>query len=288
MNRTTLFALAAILAAAGCSSSDNGAAPGAGGSGAANAAGTGGTAGSGGTSAAGTGGAAAAGAGGSGGGSGGTDGGAQGAVPAAGMFVWTVGGETLSASNADLPLSASYIEGVANGAKAMTLIISGRLKTGESCQLTGQFEALPPPAGVYPIVANAIDGSFTAACSSGTVANGANASAFVSRSGQVVLTKSDVGDIAGTFAMQAAPLLPLNSPATAYSGGFNEPCAYANTNAQCAAHAAGSGGTCADLLACCNGSALKAICMPSYTAYMTNGDVACGNFLAVNKSSLCP
>jgi hypothetical protein len=69
MNRTILFALAAILAAAGCSSSDNVAAAGAGGSGGTSAAGAGGSGGtsaagaggSGGTSAAGAGGTAGAG-----------------------------------------------------------------------------------------------------------------------------------------------------------------------------------------------------------------------------------
>jgi len=51
------------------------------------------------------------------------------------------------------------------------------------------------------------------------------------------------------------------------------------------------GGTCADLLACCNASSasLKATCMQAYTSEMQlGGDLACGVALSTLKSTFCP
>jgi hypothetical protein len=243
---------------------------------------------------------ASAGAGGASGATGAAGSAAQGTVPATGMFVWMVNGQTLTVStapNAANPvaaLSVGYVEGAnAKDAKSFTINISGHIyPTGESCQLKGQFLTVPPPAGTYPLVATDTDGSFTAACSSGMIdpANPSATMVLVSRSGQVVLTKSGVGDIEGTFAMQGAPLFPLNGPSTAVSGGFNVACSagVAPTSSSCTAHTAGSG-TCADLLACCNKpNAMKFLCMSYYTSLMSIGDASCGNELAVAQTSLCP
>lgn len=51
-----------------------------------------------------------------------------------------------------------------------------------------------------------------------------------------------------------------------------------------------TGGTCADLLACCNKASapLKPSCMQIYTAVKPSGDATCGAELAGLKSSLCP
>ncbi len=50
------------------------------------------------------------------------------------------------------------------------------------------------------------------------------------------------------------------------------------------------GGTCADLLACCNQAAanLKSACMMTYSAAMPSGDTACGLVLSGAKSAFCP
>jgi hypothetical protein len=257
------------------------------------AADTGGTPGMGGGP--GAGGEATGGAGGTGVGGAGT--GPAGTVPASGMFVWMVNGQTLIASNVDPSNAAAFLEvGYTEGAtmkdaKSLLITIAGRLMNGESCSLVGQFQAVPPPAGTYPIVAKAIDGSFTATCANGMIVNNTAPMVLSSLSGQVVLTKSVVGDIEGTFAMQAAPFLSAPPvPATAFSGGFNMGCSgiVAMTSSSCTAHTAGAG-TCADLLACCNKpNALKVLCMGYYTGLMTFGDASCGNLLAVSQTSLCP
>jgi hypothetical protein len=54
---------------------------------------------------------------------------------------------------------------------------------------------------------------------------------------------------------------------------------------------AGSSGTCADLLACCNAAtvaAYKTACMTAYTQLLSSGDAACGLELATLKGSFCP
>ncbi len=51
------------------------------------------------------------------------------------------------------------------------------------------------------------------------------------------------------------------------------------------------GGTCADLLACCNAATtdqIKSACMTAYNAVMGQGDAACGPVLMSLKASVCP
>ena len=50
------------------------------------------------------------------------------------------------------------------------------------------------------------------------------------------------------------------------------------------------GGTCADLLACCNRASdtLKQQCMMIYEAALPNGDMTCGAALGALKASYCP
>jgi hypothetical protein len=53
----------------------------------------------------------------------------------------------------------------------------------------------------------------------------------------------------------------------------------------------GSGGTCADLLACCNAApndGLKNACQTLYNSDKSLGDAFCGNYLALIKASTCP
>ncbi|HEX3698066.1 MAG TPA: hypothetical protein VH374_22030 [Polyangia bacterium] len=52
-----------------------------------------------------------------------------------------------------------------------------------------------------------------------------------------------------------------------------------------------AGGTCADLLACCNAATndgLKNACQTVYNSDKSQGDSSCGTYLAIIKSSVCP
>jgi hypothetical protein len=62
------------------------------------------------------------------------------------------------------------------------------------------------------------------------------------------------------------------------------------TGATGGAGGTGGGGTCADLLACCNAASeqLKPGCMMAYNAAVGQGDATCGALLTTLKSTLCP
>jgi len=164
--------------------------------------------------------------------------------------------------------------------------VQGLLSTGEMCSLLGQFSAaVPPPVGEYPVapLANTQpNASFVSYCAAGLVANGGNT--LTATGGKVDLTVSTVGDVEGTFSLVAAPFGSGTAP-TAIVGGFNVACIFAD-GPHCAAYSdTPSGGTCADLLACCAGDTG---CMAYYTSSMPNGDAACGRVLTANKATYCP
>ena len=106
-------------------------------------------------------------------------------------FHWTLNGQTSGVdSNANL---ASYMEIVPDSPGPYGIQISGEdPTTAFICSLKGEVSVLPPATGTYPISLGPQSGAFMLDCHDWGAAPGS-----------VVLTKSTVGDIEGTFAAQS-------------------------------------------------------------------------------------
>ncbi|HEY2901354.1 MAG TPA: hypothetical protein VGL59_12310 [Polyangia bacterium] len=208
-------------------------------------------------------------------------------APAPGTFEWTVNGITLTATATMFNgiLLAAYSVGATVDGKAFSFDVQGLTARGEMCALGGTFTAaVPPPAGTYPILTAsqaAMDGWFFAGCASGTLAS--NARLVYATDGHVVLDKSEVGDVEGSFEMQAPPAAS-GGPATTITGRFNVGCV-ANQPKRCGPFTSPSGGTCADLSACCGADAA---CMVLRAGAMQNGDAACARTLMGLAWMYCP
>lgn len=208
-------------------------------------------------------------------------------IPAPGTFEWTVNGTTLTATatmSSGIFLAAYSVGATVDG-KAFSFDVQGLTASGEMCTLGGTFAAaVPPPAGTYPILTApraAMDSWFFAGCASGTLAS--NAPRVYATDGQVVLDTSAVGDVEGSFEMQAPPAAS-GGPATSITGRFNLGCV-ANQPKRCGPFTSPSGGTCADLSACCGADAT---CMGLLVGAMPNGDAACARTLMGWAWMYCP
>ena len=208
-------------------------------------------------------------------------------VPASGTFEWTVNGTTLTATATMFNgiLLAAYSVGATVDGKAFTFDVQGLTANGEMCGLEGTFAAaVPPPAGTYPILKApqpAMDSWFFAGCASGTLLSGAHL--VYATDGHVVLDKSEVGDVEGSFEMQAPPAAS-GGAATSITGRFNLGCV-ANQPKRCGPFTSPSGGTCADLSACCGADAS---CGALLAGAMANGDAACARALMGLAWMYCP
>jgi hypothetical protein len=206
------------------------------------------------------------------------------AIPTAGMVVWMANGQTFTASNG-VRNDAYHVDTITIDSRAFQMGIMGFTDVNETCLLVGQFSQIPPPVGTYPLVDAAVTTTLSNDSFVGTLTFSGPTLRATSHCGQVVLTKSEIGDIEGTFVMEAVPY-PLNPPKMTIVGAFNVGCL---AGMPCGPYS--TAGTCVDLLACCDRAAsgpAKDLCMTSYTAAMMNGDTACGNTLAVQKQDLCP
>src|SRR5450432_4229535 len=178
-------------------------------------------------------------------------------VPAPGTFEWTVNGTTFTATATMFNgiFQAAYSVGATVDGKAFTFDVQGLTASGEMCGLEGTFAAaVPPPAGTYPILTApqpAMDSWFFAGCASAPRAT--NTPLVYATDGHVVLDKSEVGDVEGSFEMQAPPAA-AGGPATSITGRFNVGCV-ADQPKRCGPFTSPSGGTCADLSTCCGADA---------------------------------
>jgi hypothetical protein len=104
--------------------------------------------------------------------------------------------------------------------------------------------------------------------------------------GDVVLAKSERDDVQGTFVLRgtSGDLPPRSLVVT---GGFNLGCTVSIDNVRICGplSTSPSGGTCADLLACCTPD--NPTCMQIYNMASPNGDVACGRVLTAFRPTLC-
>jgi hypothetical protein len=208
-------------------------------------------------------------------------------APAPGTFEWTVNGTTITATATMFNgiLLAAYSVGATVDGKAFTFAVQGLTTSGEMCGLEGTFAAaVPPPAGTYPILKApqpAMDSWFFAGCASGTLLSGAHL--VYATDGHVVLDKSEVGDVEGSFEMQAPP--PASGGAdTSITGRFNVGCV-ADQPKRCGPFTSPSGGTCADLSTCCGADAT---CNALLDGAMPNGDAACARTLMGWAWMYCP
>jgi hypothetical protein len=221
------------------------------------------------------------------------DGSAEGGLAEADFFEWTQDGRTTAAT------MKTYHVGATLDGSLFTVTIQGVAPLGVTCFLSGQFAtAVPPVAGTYPIAPTLDgtrevplpDGAFGLACQPSTIPDGG----FVldpGVSGQVVLTSSGDGRLAGTFTAEAAQLRISGSPTTSFTGRFSVHCSEEHaSNAACGPFSVSAVGTCADLLACCAAAdpTLRDGCMFDHSNVSSGGDVACGRWLAVSKSFYCP
>ncbi len=206
---------------------------------------------------------------------------------APGTFEWTVNGTTITATATMFNgiLLAAYSVGVTVDGKAFTFDVQGLTTSGQMCGLEGTFAAaVPPPAGTYPILQApqpAMDNWFFAGCGSGTRLGGAHL--VYATEGHVVLDKSEVGDVEGSFEMQAPPAA-AGGAATSITGRFNLGCV-ANQPKRCGPFTSPSGGTCAELSTCCGADAS---CNALLDGAMQNGDAACARALMGLAWMYCP
>ena len=211
----------------------------------------------------------------------------SGAPAGADGFQWTEGGKTMVATNATYSVDDLF------DGSTFTLTVQGITPSGMTCTLLGQFAAaVPPPAGTYPVVpifdgnapASRPDASFGAECEPGAQPDGGNV-LDPAVSGQVVLTTSAPGGVAGTFSMEAALFPTAGSATTSFNGKFKVGCLTPGSTPLCGPLSQDGAGTCADLLACC---AASPACMTAYRSVAPNGDAACGRELAAHRASYCP
>jgi hypothetical protein len=131
-------------------------------------------------------------------------------VPAAGQFVWTAGGVTISASDS---LTLSGLKAVGYRLNGQGLVIEAMTEQLQDCSLVTPAASLPPP-GIYP-VGGYTAGTFEVVC---TDPSSAVFSSIYVTGGNVVLTKAEINDVEGTFTVSGVP--------EAASGGFNVRCIY--------------------------------------------------------------
>ena len=214
-------------------------------------------------------------------------GGPSATVPARGTFEWTVNGTTLTATATlfnGIYTAAYDVDATVDG-KAFSFVVEGLTANGEMCALVGTFaDAVPPPAGTYPIgpVPQAtMEGMFFAGCATGRLT--IDSRLAYATGGQIVLDKSEVGDVEGTFEMQAPPA-EAGGPDTTITGRFNLGC-ISNQAQRCGPYTSSGGGTCADLSACCGADAA---CTGLLRGSMLNGDAACARTLMGSAWMYCP
>ena len=126
--------------------------------------------------------------------------GSSGSGGVSGSFVWSTGSQSFSNSG-------YYYEGTTTAGTSFTILISSDYSQLEiPCWVEGQFPAVPPPPGTYPIVDGSTptgDGTFVGGCS--TVVREATVYADPGVSGMVTLTASAPGMVQGSFTMRSRP-----------------------------------------------------------------------------------
>jgi hypothetical protein len=208
-------------------------------------------------------------------------------VLAPGTFEWTVNGTTLTAKATMFNgiYLAAYSVGATVDGKNFSFDVQGLTAGGEECVLAGTFAAaVPPPAGTYPILTApqaAMDSWFFAGCASGPLTSTSHL--VYATDGHVVFAKSEVGDVEGSFEMQATPTVSGGS-ATSITGRFNVGCV-ADQPKRCGPFTSPSGVTCADLSACCGADAT---CLGILDGARPNGDAACARTLMGLAWMYCP
>jgi hypothetical protein len=113
-----------------------------------------------------------------------------------GTFSWTGNAETRSSTG-------SYEES-ASGTSFIITIASEVQASGAFCTVVGQFPALPPAVGFYPMAdvdTPLVDGSFVARCSPGSAGKAVEDGSI---SGQVAISYSIPGRVEGSFNMHAS------------------------------------------------------------------------------------
>ncbi len=211
----------------------------------------------------------------------------SGTVLAPGTFEWTVNGTTLTARATMFNgiYLAAYSVGATVDGKAFSFDVQGLTANGEECVLGGTFAAaVPPPAGTYPILTapqTAMDSWFFAGCATGPLT--INSRLAYATDGYVVLDKSEVSDVEGSFEMQAPPAVS-GGPTTSITGRFNVGCV-GNEPKRCGPFTSPSGSTCADLSTCCGSDAT---CMGILAGAEPNGDAGCARTLMGVAWMYCP
>lgn len=156
--------------------------------------------------------------------SGGTGGNAGPIVPQGtggnGTFSWTGNSQTFSGTG-------YYEHGPSTTGQSFVITIASGADVSEgACTLRGQFPAVPPSAGFYPMADVAMplaDGTFVAHCSSSSPFDSEDGSV----SGQVAISVSLPGQVEGSFNMQAARHIPGTGGSiglVSYSGSFAVGC----------------------------------------------------------------
>lgn len=206
-----------------------------------------------------------------------------------GNFTWTEGTTTFRAGG------ASYMLGATLDGQSFLIDVMAVAPPGATCILSGHFAAAVPPApGTYPVAPvfagtqelPVPDASFTFLCQPGTIRVFVN---DPSLDGEVILSRSVVGDVRGSFTFDAATGPAADAPNTTFTGEFSLPCD-SSGRAPCGPLSSAGAGTCADLLACCGRATPDLVggCMNVHGMVSPNGDVACGRALAAQKSTYCP